>query len=720
MYADRGAAMLVQPDQWARCAHSGTVLLPGGGVGLNWDEARPPSRWDPTTERCEPAATPTAPACPSGITHDRWCRTWRTRPEFGTVEVSHQKAAPRSGCPDGLRRPTGVAIDELDRLYIVEATARVVLVGDLWSGRVVDRVPIAGRPLDVVARGGDERPGVLVLTASPPRVFRVEGRTGPCPAPQRLRRPCAHKSLRPARITVLSGRIVVLWRDERIAVVADLAGRELLEVPGATDIEGDADGLLVVARQPGDPIRRFHEDDGALVEDEPLAAADYDGGAVTINPAGRIVYTTSGGKRSTQGPQARHVRRGVLTTYRLDSGDYRTRWGRIFLDACLPTGTGLAIRSLTSDEDDVDNPMPASPPARGNRGVRTPELTPPLPPAGELESTRPLPVVARIDDTSGITVSPLLTDPLVTGTGWTTYESGVAAGPGRYLWLQLELSGTESTSPTVRALRVERPGHALLSTLPRMFSSVDAQADFLHGFLTPAEGMLHDLDTGAAERRRLVDPHTAPEDFLPWLASLAGIVLDQRWPEESRRALLAEVYALYARRGTAAALERMLQLYLGRRTRIVERWRLRGLGGGFLGLDPTGLDAPTVAGTTRKSGMLGHFTIGGELPGTSSYERLAHRFAVLVPGCLTAEQREVVSDIVGAQKPSHTLGEVCELGDGLPVGRLRLGLTAYVGPRASRATSVLGDSRLGPGSTLGMPSQGARVGQTRLGGVRVG
>jgi len=80
----------------------------------------------------------------------------------------------------------------------------------------------------------------------------------------------------------------------------------------------------------------------------------------------------------------------------------------------------------------------------------------------------------------------------------------------------------------------------------------------------------------------------------------------------------------------------------------------------------------------------------------------------------------VVGDIVGAHKPSHTIGDVCELGDGLPVGRLRLGLTAYVGPRAGRSTSMLGGSRLGHGSTLGTAEVGSRVGETRLGGVRVG
>lgn len=713
MYADRSAAQLAQADQWARCVHQNTVLLPDGGVGLDWDEVPPPSRWDEVDGRCDPPAPPHATACPAGIVHDRWCRTWRTRPELGTVEVGRGKDAPRSGCPDGLRRPTGIAVDSRDRLYVVEAQARTLMVGDLRSGRVLRRVPIAGRPVDVVSRGGSARPEVLVLTRSPARVVVVDGTLDPCPPAQQLHRPCAHHSLRPARITLLSGRPVVLWRGHGHGVIADLSGRELVEVPHATDLEGGEDGLLVVAVRPGEPFRRFRERDGVLVEDEPLAAADYDGGAVTINPAGRIVYTTPAGSRSTQGTQARHARHGVVTTYRLDSGAYRTRWGRVFLEACLPTGTGLLLRAVTSDEDDVVDPMPAAAPGRGNRPVPRPDLTPPLPPSGAMDAAMVTPVVERRSPTA-------LATPFANGADATTYESGIDAPPGRYLWLQLELTGTERTSPTVRALRVERPGHALLSALPRMFSAVDEQADFLQGFLTPAEGMLHDLDTAAADRGRLVDPFTAPADFLPWLASLAGIVLDRRWSEDSRRALLAEVYQLYARRGTAAALERLLHLYLGRRPRIVERWRLRGIGGGFLGAAPAGLDAPSVRGTARTSGMLGHFTVGGAVAGTDSYTQFAHRFTVLVPGCLSEEQREVVHDIVGSHKPSHTIGDVCELGDGLPVGRLRLGLTAYVGPRAGRETSVLGGWRLGHGSTVGTAELGSRLGETRLGGVRVG
>lgn len=713
MDADRSLALIAHDDQWLRCAHQDTVLLPAGGIGLNWDEVPRPSRWDTERGVCAPIPQPSEPDCPAGITHDRWCRTWRSRPLLGTVEAGRRRQAPPAQSTGGLRHPTGVAVDALDRLYVVESGGPAVMVSDLWSGHVLRRIPVLGRPLDVVAWGDAENAGALVLTTGPAAVVRVSGRTGPCAGPERLRRPCAHRTMRPARLTLLAGRVIVLWRDEETALVADLAGRELLEAPGATDIEGTAEGLLVVALAPGSPIRRYWERDGALIEDQPLAATGYDGGAVTVDPSGRVVYTTASGQRSTQGPQARHVRTGTVTSYRLDSDSYRTRWGRVFLYACLPTGTSLEVRAVTADEDDVADPPPASPPARGYRPVRDPDRTPPLPSAADLEAVDWLPVV-RVRQ--GGMLGAL--DPV--GAEWARYETGVDAPPGRYLWLQLRLTGTERTAPRVRSVAVERPGHALLNALPRMYSSDDVQADFLHGFLTPAEGMLHDLDAAAAERRVLLDPATVPAEAMAWLASLAGIVLDLRWPEEARRALLAEVYPLYARRGTAAALERLLRLYLGRDARIVEQWRLRGLGGGFLGFDPRGLDSPTVAGTTRRAGMLGHFTIGGRLPDTDSYRRFAHRFTVLVPGCLTAEQREVVGDIVRTHKPSHTLGEICELGDGLPVGRLRIGLTAFVAPRRGRRMPTLGSVRLGPGSTLGAPTEGSRVGSVRVGKVRVG
>ena len=59
--APASVALLAATDQWARCAHEGTVLLRGGGVGLDWTEVPPAARWDADLERCVPAQ-PAPPA----------------------------------------------------------------------------------------------------------------------------------------------------------------------------------------------------------------------------------------------------------------------------------------------------------------------------------------------------------------------------------------------------------------------------------------------------------------------------------------------------------------------------------------------------------------------------------------------------------------------------------------------------------------------------------
>jgi phage tail-like protein len=621
--------------------------------------------------------------------------------EFGTQAADHP-------CPDGLRHPTGLAVDSRDRLYVVETVGRAVLVCDLWSGRALRRVPTVGTPVDVVVSGAR----AWVLTRRPATLVLLEGRVGPRPGAVLLP-PLCRSGVVPARVTLLGGSPLVLWLDGDEGFVCETDGSVVLEVENAYDIAGTIEGILVVGRRPGMSFLRFRRDGNDLVEEEPLAAPSYDGGAVGFDPNGRVAYTTLAGRRSTQGSSAHHKRRGLVTTYRLDSGSYRTRWGRVFLAARLPTGTSVRVRCLTSDEDTVADPIPASPPTRGGRDVPEPDQTPPLPSTAALEDDGvDVEVVRR---PSSPTASPT-----VSASDDTTYECPVAAPPGRYLWLRLELTGTEHTSPQLTSIQVERPGHQLMTSLPRSWSGVESDAEFLHRFLTPPEGVLHDLDTAAAERSVLVDPRTTPGDALPWLASFAGLVLDARWPEQARRRLVAQAYQLYARRGTLSVLEQILTLYLGRQARIVERWRLRGLGGAVLSLEPQGLDAPTVGGNTRAAGMLGHFTVGGETASTSSYRRFAHRFTVLVQGRLTEEQRVVVGSIVERHKPAHTAVNVCELGNGLPVGRLRIGLTAYVGPPPRRPSAVLGQSEVGRDATVGSQLCGARVDETRIGRVRVG
>jgi hypothetical protein len=41
-----------------------------------------------------------------------------------------------------------------------------------------------------------------------------------------------------------------------------------------------------------------------------------------------------------------------------------------------------------------------------------------------------------------------------------TYEAPILTASGRYLWILIELHGNTRTTPRLRALRAEYPGHA--------------------------------------------------------------------------------------------------------------------------------------------------------------------------------------------------------------------------------------------------------------------
>ena len=70
--------------------------------------------------------------------------------------------------------------------------------------------------------------------------------------------------------------------------------------------------------------------------------------------------------------------------------------------------------------------------------------------------------------------------------------------------------------------------------------------------------------------RQLSDPWECPIEFLPWLAwSLSVDVWNERWPEQTKRAVTANSLSLHAHKGTAGGLEDAL-FSLGVRPEILE------------------------------------------------------------------------------------------------------------------------------------------------------
>ncbi len=591
---------------------------------------------------------------------------------------------------------------------IAESGARRVLVYDLWARRLLARIALPERPLDLVRRGRR----MLVLLDGDAGVAEIEDRA--------LRRVLALPLL-PAGAQ--ARRLAVSPPGDALALLSRGPGAEAwvlrvtpalaalgaaLPEPGASDVEWSGNETLVVARAPGQTFVRLIFTDAGVVRAPGLAARGYDGLGIVRGPAG-IVYGAGDTLRVAVRARVHYRRSGSVTTYRLDAGVPVIRWGRLFLDACLPEGTRVRARFLTSEEPDGPGELERTPPANAAElDVPVPELSPPLPWSALVATAgaEARSLHRRETGREQPWVRPAAND------AFETYEAPVDAPAGRYLWVTLELEGNGRAAPRVRSLRVERPAHDHLRRLPRAFSREPRAADFLQRYLALADGPLSDLGGRAEQRSVLLSPAGAPAEALGWLAGFLGLVLDERWPEPVRRRVIDEAPWLLRFRGTLRGLERLLELLVGRNVIIVERWRLRGQAGALL--EGTAAPESAVVGAgLRVGGAVG--ATGAAPVSDDAFASHAHRFTVLVPALLDAEQLGMVEHALNMHRPAHTLFDMCTLGSGMRVGSgLHVGLLSTIGRTGGWESLAAGQGTLGRG-IVGRPGIGTGVGSALLG-----
>lgn len=690
MPAPRTASLVATCDQWARAWHQGTAVDGApGALTLSWTE---------------PLGTGPAPGtgCVArGLAVDRLCRVYRLREhsvdrlavgptrnglDYARLGAPVQVIGRGPQTPPGADfRPraepelldgTGIAVDADDRLFLADRGRRWIAVLDLWSRRTLRTVLVPGVPMGLAAAGRV----VHAVLREPDALLRLTATRDPSPVPLPGGAPAGS---RPSRVAVLpDGTPVVLWHAPDGTGWLTAAGRPPEELGGASDIAVDATGAVVLAPCPGGAatLRRYVLTAGGWTRTLPLDASGYDGSGIVATADGRIGYWAAAGFRLAARGRVRYATEGNCVTYRLDSGRPGNHWGRIILDGCLPPGTDCRIAAATSD-DDFETALAAAP-ADPSACEPSAGVTPALPPDGLVPAAgAPL---HRRRDAPTPWWRPAAGDPV------DVFEAPVQAPPGRYLWVRLRLVGDGSRTPSVRAVRVEHQAHDLDRRLPAVFG----EGPFLHRYLAMFDSLLYDLDQRAARRDILLDPAATPVEALPWLASFAGLVLDDRWPERARRRLLAEIVPLYRRRGTLGALTRYLELFLGRPPVIVEHFRLRGLAG----------SAP-VAG-------LG-FRVGGGDP--DAPDGSAHRFTVVVPQPLAAEQEAAVRHVLDTERPAHTDYDLCTVDAGMRAGSaLHLGLTSVIGPTGAMTPLVVGASAATAGTVLGGAGSGIPVEAGRL------
>ena len=105
-----------------------------------------------------------------------------------------------------------------------------------------------------------------------------------------------------------------------------------------------------------------------------------------------------------------------------------------------------------------------------------------------------------------------------------------------------------------------------LQYLPYIYS----EDEFLGRYLLIFEDLFGPLDQIVTHFDLFLDPRTAPESFLSELARWLGLVLDDRWPAERRRAILQSAVELYDFRGTKKGLARLLEASTDCRVEIAE------------------------------------------------------------------------------------------------------------------------------------------------------
>jgi phage tail-like protein len=745
----RPFALFRTRDQWLRAAHAHTAIDPEtGGVQL--------SRLPDAARRVSAGALPDLGA---GLALDAACRLYHSLPDEGGVErilwaardplgVNPVPSEPidlfeltaaamvgdfrSEGSARGpLREPRGLAVDDEDRLFIAETGAGRVLIFDLFSRRLLRRAdvrtvgaPLAA-PIDLAAGGRTvwvlTRPfGLLRMGArSGPRVVHVDGLEGSIPAGSVVRRVAVSAA---GDIALLArdaggrGAVVSLRWTERTdphgRIDRGLAAERVTEVPDATDLEFQAPGQLVVARGPGQDFLRWRD----AIEDEPLKAKGYDGLGIVRTPDHRIGFWTDRGFRHAVPARVHFAGTGRVTTYALDAGIFQMPWGRLFLDACIPDGTEVRVHFTTSDELPDEPTLPRTAPENAvGVDVPRPELSPPLMPLSMAPQADTLghPVHRRLDGREIPWSRPDPDDPFV------TFDVPAQAPAGRYLWIALDLRSSGRSTPRVKCLRIERPGHDLLRRLPRLYSRDEAAASFLQRYLAMVDGVLTGLEDRAAERRALIDPMSAPVELLPWLADFVGLVLDERWPVARRRALIAEAAYLFRSRGTVPGLLRFLELCLGTTPVIIEQFRVRGLGGAVLRqAGSPAASSPILGGGFRVGGTVGDASTA-EGPGAISADAFAtnaHRFSVVIPAVLTDDQLAATTHLLDVHRPAHTLSDICTVGAGMRVGSgLHVGLSSILGRTGGWETLQLGASFLGTTGVVGRASPGVVPGATVLG-----
>lgn len=231
---------------------------------------------------------------------------------------------------------------------------------------------------------------------------------------------------------------------------------------------------------------------------------------------------------------------GIWLSDGLDSGIPGNVWHKIVVHATTTSDTQLNFRFFAQDTTDI---AVAGQRLDLNHYIRDSSI----------------PVQDKLETLSKLWSEPL-TDP----------DDALLHVKGRYLWIYIELIGSQQHTPIVHSMEVHFPRQSYLQYLPTIYERNPATKHFLERFLSIFQTLLEETDEGIRQAVRALDPQHAGSASLRWLLGWLGIEADDHWSDEQLMALLKQAPILYNMRGTRYAMEAMVQIYTGEKPIILE------------------------------------------------------------------------------------------------------------------------------------------------------
>ncbi len=142
---------------------------------------------------------------------------------------------------------------------------------------------------------------------------------------------------------------------------------------------------------------------------------------------------------------------------------------------------------------------------------------------------------------------------------------------GQYLYIAFLFAGEGELS--LYDMVIDSVGDNFMNTFPEVYRERNS---FFHRFISVFSSIYNDFDADIEALPKLLDPMVCPEEFLIVYGSWMGINLEGASLDvDVMRMLVNEAYYLSRMKGTKKAIERVLEIILGKPAVVIEHNRLR-------------------------------------------------------------------------------------------------------------------------------------------------